>query len=130
MHRLRARRRRLLRKIRRKEEQRRSQSWSDESSSSCGSSLGTTSAVNVTVARPSVGTAYDVARHDDSRKNAKNREEPQTESIMKDAVDIMENREAAASAKRCKYGVDRTTTQIPEPSEEGTGTTRDANAKT
>ncbi|KHN73815.1 hypothetical protein Tcan_09156 [Toxocara canis] len=125
--RLRVRRRRLLREQRRGEKQRRSQIGSDESSSSSSSSLGTKSVVDLTTARPSVGTAYDVARRHSSPKNAKSREGPQAEPIRNDATDIADNQQTRAPAKGRKYGVDRTNTQIPEPSEDRTGTTHDAN---
>ncbi|VDM40969.1 unnamed protein product [Toxocara canis] len=125
--RLRVRRRRLLREQRRGEKQRRSQIGSDESSSSSSSSLGTKSVVDLTTARPSVGTAYDVARRHSSPKNAKSREGPQAEPIRNDAIDIADNQQTRAPAKGRKYGVDRTNTQIPEPSEDRTGTTHDAN---
>ncbi|KHN81234.1 hypothetical protein Tcan_03510 [Toxocara canis] len=129
MRRLRARRRRLLRQRRRREGQRGSQSQSDESSSSSSSSFGPTPIVKRTTVRPSIGTDYDVnmAGRDEMRTNFKEREAPLAESSGKNVIDLTEGQQSYAFDMQRRFGVDRTNTQAPEPTDNDTGRTRGVN---
>ncbi|VDM47590.1 unnamed protein product [Toxocara canis] len=119
MRKLRAK-RRHLREQRRREEKGGSQSSS--SSSSCSScSFESTGFTKPTTLDARTG------QRDGLQTNFNAQKTPQAEASKKNVADLVEAHEVSALAQQRRFGVDKTTTQAPEPTGDGTGMTRGAN---